>query len=615
MVRILTAIIVILSGSVATPAAEDSRRTYTNPVDVDYRYNFEQVNEGISYRTGADPVIVRHKDAYYLFMTLADGYWRSTNLLDWRFIAPSRWPFASVVAPAVNSDGDRLIIMPSMTRQESILESRDPSRGQMEFLTRRMPGLPGAVSGQAEARLRAWHQGDPQPEHVQPGPWDPALFKDDDGRWYLYWGSSNVFPLYGIEIDLKEGESQQRFQYIGKPRALIALEPKQHGWERFGLDHTGEDRPTYIEGAWMTKFNGRYYLQYGAPGTEYNVYATGAYVSDKPLGPFEYAPYNPVGYKPGGFVHGAGHGNTFQDEYGNWWNTGTPWIGHNWNFERRIALFPAAFSDDGQMSVNTRFADFPHYMPTARVADPESLFTGWMLLSYGKRATASSVLGSPEPEAFGARHVTDENPRTFWVAASKEPGQTLTVDLGGARTLRAVQVNFADYLSGRYADAPDIYTEFTLESSLDGKRWQPLASTGPDRRDRPNAYFQLPAPLRARYVRYVHGHVGAAHLAISDLRVFGDAGGSAPGAPANVEVLRPEPRMMTVSWRRVPAAVGYNVRWGVKPDRLNLTYQVFADRGTTLEVRALSAGVGYYVAVEAFNENGVSAPGKVVPVR
>ena len=33
-------------------------------------------------------------------MTLADGYWRSTNLLDWSFITPSRWPFESVVAPA-----------------------------------------------------------------------------------------------------------------------------------------------------------------------------------------------------------------------------------------------------------------------------------------------------------------------------------------------------------------------------------------------------------------------------------------------------------------------------------------------------------------------------------
>jgi hypothetical protein len=65
---------VVLCGFVAgASAADSSRRTYANPVDVDYRYNFEQINERISYRTGADPVIVRHQDAYYLFMTLADG--------------------------------------------------------------------------------------------------------------------------------------------------------------------------------------------------------------------------------------------------------------------------------------------------------------------------------------------------------------------------------------------------------------------------------------------------------------------------------------------------------------------------------------------------------------
>ena len=612
MARNIATSLLVLSVFVAGPAAADgARRTFANPVDVDYRYNFEQVNERISYRTGADPVIVRHQDAYYLFMTLADGYWRSTNLLDWTFIRPSLWPVESIVAPAAISDGPRLILMPSTTHQDAILLSRDPANGEMEFLTRRTPELPGAVFGVAEGALRGWHQGDPQPEHVQPGPWDPALFKDDDGRWYLYWGSSNIFPLYGIEIDLREADSQQRIHYIGKPRALIALEPKQHGWERFGQDHAGENAPTYIEGAWMTKHGGRYYLQYGAPGTENNVYATGTYVSDQPLGPFEYAPYNPVGYKPGGFVHGAGHGNTFQDAYGNWWNTGTPWIGNNWNFERRIALFPAAFSDDGQMSVDTRFADFPQYMPTGKITGTESLFTGWMLLSYRKRATASSVFGNGGTTDFSAANVTDENPRTFWVAASNEAGQTLTVDLGARMTLRALQVNFADYLSGRYRDAPDIYTEFTLEWSLDGKRWQPLATTGPERRDRTNAYFQLPSPVTARYVRYVHGHVGAAHLAISDLRVFGDAGGAAPRAPTGVEAVRDaDGRMMTVRWRRVPGAVGYNVRWGVKPDRLNLCYQVFADRGTRLEVRALSVGGEYHVAVEAFNENGVSGLGR-----
>ena len=215
---------------------------------------------------------------------------------------------------------------------------------------------------------------------------------------------------------------------------------------------------------------------------------------------------------------------------------------------------------------------------------------------------------------FSAGHVTDENPRTFWVAGSNEAGQTLTVDLGARKTLRAVQVNFADYLSGRYRDAPDIYTEFTLESSPDGKRWQPLATTDLNGAIGLMRIFSCPHQSVRATCAMCTGTSAPRHLAISDLRVFGDAGGSAPGTPENVKAVRAERRMMTVSWRRVPGAVGYNVRWGVKPDRLNLCYQVFADRGASLDVRALSVGVEYHVTVEAFDENGVSALGKIVSV-
>ena len=90
---LVRSVLLVGSAAVAATPIAAQKRSYANPVDIDYRYNWEQTQAGVSYRTGADPVIVRHKGAYYLFLTLADGYWRSTNLIDWTFITPSRWPF------------------------------------------------------------------------------------------------------------------------------------------------------------------------------------------------------------------------------------------------------------------------------------------------------------------------------------------------------------------------------------------------------------------------------------------------------------------------------------------------------------------------------------------
>jgi hypothetical protein len=600
----------LLAAAALASSAHAEQRTYINPIDLDYRYNFEQVNEGISYRTGADPAVVNCHGAYYLFMTLADGYWRSDDLMHWRFVTPSRWPFQGIVAPAAWVDGDRLILMPAISFNSpgSILVSTAPETGRLDFLVRRLPELPGAVDKPPEQM---------KPGEVPPGPWDPALFKDDDGQWYLYWDSSNVFPIYGQKIAFED----QKLMYQTRPEALLSLHPEEHGWERFGQDHNGllaNGQPTkpYLEGAWMTKHDGRYYLQYAAPGTEFNVYGNGTYVGDSPLGPFTYAPYNPIAYKPGGFVHGAGHGSTFQDRYGNWWNTGTPWIGYNWTFERRIDMLPVKFEADGQMWASSRFADFPQWAPTAKIDNPDSLFTGWMLLSYQKSASASSTMGQ-----FAADRVTDENPQTFWVAAQNKPGETLTVDLGKEDLVRAAQVNFADYKSARFADAPDIYTDFSLEASSDGQHWQEIARTGPPQRDRPNAYFELDKPVRARFVRYVHGHVGAANLAISDIRVFGNADGRAPSRPAGLTAVRhADERDATIRWKKVPGAVGYNIRFGIRPDRLTQTYQLWADElgnAATLskDLRSLNVGVPYYVAVEAFNETGVSKLSHVLPIR
>ena len=589
---------VLLLGLLAAPSAAQ-QRTYANPIDIDYRYNFEQQNQGISYRSGADPVIVVQHGKYYLFETIGDGYWESADLGSWRHITPTRWPLLDVVAPAVLSVRDTIYLLPSTTSPLPILMLTDAANGRVDFYNRLLPWLPMARAQEAHVLAK--------PDSVQPGPWDPQFFYDPDtDRWFLYWNSSNAYPLHAIELD-----KTRRLVYKGTPQWLFGLQPELHGWERFGRDHRDSTIHPFIEGSWMTKHGGRYYLQYGAPGTEYNVYATGTYTAADPLGPFTYAPYNPIAYKPGGFVQGAGHGNTFQDLYGNWWNTGTPWVGVNWNFERRIGLHPAGFDADGQMFVDTRFGDFPHWLPTNAGQTSAELFTGWMLLSYRKSVTASSARDS-----FPASNIVDENPRTFWVAQQNRPGDWLTIDLGRPYDVKAVQVNYADYKSGLYGTDSSVYTRFRLQASVDGRQWQTIADLSQETRDRPDAYIELTASMRARFVRYEHIHVGAANLAISDIRVFGNGTGPRPRTPAGLSARRlSDQRDAMISWRPVAGAVGYNLRWGIAPAKLYQTYQRFADQGTTLELRALTVGQGYWLAIESFDENGVSALSTPVQIR
>jgi hypothetical protein len=589
---------VLASGTAWAQSA--APRTYANPIDIDYRYNFEQQNQNISYRSGADPVIVVHRGRYYLFETIGDGYWESRDLGTWRHVTPTRWPLTDIVAPSALSVRDTIYLLPSATRPIPHLMLTQPRTGRVEFYNRTPPSLPNAREFEVATLAR--------PDSVQPGPWDPQLFHDPDTeRWFLYWNSSNAYPLHAIELD-----KSKRLAYNGTPKWLFGLDPARHGWERFGRDHRDSTIKPFMEGAWMTKHRGRYYLQYGAPGTEYNVYATGTYVGDDPLGPFTYAPYNPVAYKPGGFVQGAGHGNTFQDLHGNWWNTGTPWIGVNWNFERRIGLHPAGFDADGQLYVDTRFGDFPHWLPTKRTRSRGELFTGWMLLSYRRPTTQSSALD----DSFPASGVTDENPRTFWVARANRPGEWLTIDLGRSLDIRAIQVNYADYKSGLFGTDSSVVTRFRLRVSDDGRRWRTVADLSRETRDRPNAYVELAVPARGRYVRYDHVHVGAAHLAVADIRVFGLGGGPPPATPGAFTGRRDrDERNATFSWQPVPGAVGYNVRWGVAPDKLYQTYQRFADEGTTLELRALTVGQSYWAAIESFDENGVSRLSETVPLQ
>lgn len=543
--------------------------TYCNPLNLDYTYPFHNSHLGKSYRSGADPAVVEFRGEYYMFVTRSWGYWHSKDLLNWDFITPEKWYFEGCNAPAAHNYKDSILyVCGNPSGAMSILYTDNPKRGDWKAVPSVLHDLQ-----------------------------DPALFIDDDERAYMYWGSSNRWPIRGKELDMKN-----KFLPIAKkPDSLLFLRPDIHGWERFGENHTSDIKP-FIEGAWMTKHNGKYYLQYAAPGTQFNVYGDGVYVGKSPLGPFQYAAHNPFCYKPGGFATGAGHGSTVCGPGGIYWHFGTIHLSINYKFERRLCMFPTFFDEDGVMYSDTYFGDYPHYSPDQVSRQTTSGgFRGWMLLSYGKPVKASSQL-----ESYPVENVTDENLKTFWVAGKNDDKQWVEIELEEVSDVYALQLNFFDYEeTGFWGRMPNLRQRYLVEASVDGARWRVLVDYRNSFRDAPHNYIELDQPIEARYIRYRHHYVPGKNLAMGNIRVFGLGRGKKPATVKGFTVVREaDERNVRISWKAVKGAQGYNVLWGVAPDKLYSSWMVYGDN--SLDLRALTVGQKYYFAIEAFNENGIS---------
>jgi hypothetical protein len=432
-------------------------------------------------------------------------------------------------------------------------------------------------------------------DSFQAGAWDPGFFADDDGRLYLYHGSSNTYPIYGREVDRKT------LQPIGERKDLISLHDDIHGWERFGEANDNTFLKPFMEGAWVNKHNGKYYLQYGAPGTEFSGYGDGVYVSDQPLGPFTYQVHNPFSYKPGGFAKGAGHGATYQDKYGNWWHVSTVAICVKNNFERRIGIWPAGFDKDDILFCNTAYGDYPHYMPDAAADAAKSLFTGWMLLNYNKPVQVSSTYGGYTPNK-----AVDEDIKTYWCAATANKGEWLQSDLGAVSTVHAIQINYADQDATIMGKQPGLYHQYKLYSSTDGKTWQVLTDKSRNQSDVPHDYIALSKPVQARYIRLENIHMPTGKFAISGLRVFGYGKGQAPDTAQEFIALRgdSERRNAWLKWKTVDNATGYTIYSGIAPDKLYTSVMVYG--ANEYYFRAMDKDKPYYFCIEAFNENGIS---------
>lgn len=131
---------------------------------------------------------------------------------------------------------------------------------------------------------------------------DPAVFKDDDGKYYMYFGGlwggqlqrwrTGTFnaegegPLVHLPADDEEALtpkvvllSEDLLQFAEDVRDVVILCENGHPLL------AGDNERRFFEAAWMHKYNGKYYFSYSTGDTHYLCYAIG----NNPYGPFIYA--------------------------------------------------------------------------------------------------------------------------------------------------------------------------------------------------------------------------------------------------------------------------------------------------------------------------------------
>ena len=169
----------------------------------------------------------------------------------------------------------------------------------------------------------------------------------------------------------------------------------------------------------------------------------------------------------------------------------------------------------------------------------------------------------------------------------------------------AFQLNFHDYESGIYTRTEWLRHRFIIEASTDGSNWQTVVDRSNSHKDSPNAYIVLNQPVEAKFVRYKNIEVPGNNFAMSEIRVFGLGLGKKPAAVKDFKIKRQDDRRdISFAWKPVKGAQGYNIRWGIAPDKLYQSWQLYDTNEHFM--RCLDRDTPYYFSIEAFNENGIS---------
>ena len=348
---------------------------------------------------------------------------------------------------------------------------------------------------------------------------DCKIYVDDDNQPYLFWPGYGISGIFGVRLDPND-----LTRFAEKPTHLISFNP-MHTWEHYG-DANEYSNVGWIEGPWVIKRNGIYYLEYSASGTQWKSYAQGYYTAPNPLGPYSYAPNNPLTRNTEGLVTGTGHGSIVKGPDGEWWQFytivfSTPTGG------RRIGMDRITFDDEGFMSC--KITDTPQRAPLAPVrkdARPS------IPVTINKMADIAALKDfSSEREGFYASYGIDNYSGTIWRPQADDAQPYMTLDLSPATRFDVVEHFSIDGLrilfssSRRAPGAPaaaslPVY-KYKLEASQDGKTFFTVLDRMGNTIPRDTIYEDF-KPVNCRFIRLtITDWPKSSPLGIIDFTVFG----------------------------------------------------------------------------------------------
>ncbi|UWY27706.1 glycoside hydrolase family 43 protein [Flavobacterium sp. TR2] len=125
---------------------------------------------------------------------------------------------------------------------------------------------------------------------------DPAVFEDEDGKHYIYFGGiwgGQLQKYRNNQYDQNNEEPLAEEKALGPIVALLrddmlefAEEPKEIQIldENGKVILAGDNNRRFFEASWVHKYNGKYYFSYSTGDTHFICYAIG----NNPYGPFTY---------------------------------------------------------------------------------------------------------------------------------------------------------------------------------------------------------------------------------------------------------------------------------------------------------------------------------------